>query len=134
MKVERTVMPAVLNVDTAVRGYHVYRTVWDPSPAECFVVLHQPDNDHDRHAMAVYGMDEPGQIVGHLPHEISRISHYFTRHDGKIMGEVTGSRRYCREVGGTEIPCVLQFSGTPRNVQILRRAIEELVLSTVTVL
>jgi len=128
------VMPAVLNVDTTVRGYHVYRTVWDPSPGECFVVLHQPGKDQDRHAMAVYGMDEPGQIVGHLPCEISKISHYATRHDGKIMREVTGSRRYCREVGGMEIPCILQFSGTLRNVQILRQAIKELALSTVTVL
>ena len=68
-------MPAVLNVDTTVQGYHVYRTVWDPSPAECFVVLHQPGNDHDCHTMAVYGMGEPGQIVGHFRREISTISH-----------------------------------------------------------
>ena len=127
-------MPAVLNVNTTVRGYHVYRTVWNPTIGEGFVVLHQPGNDHDRHAMGVYRVDEPGLIVGHIAREISRISHYFTMHDGKITGEVTGPRRYCWEVGGMEIPCMLQFSGTPRNVQILRRALEELDLPTVTVL
>jgi len=71
-------MPVVLNVNTTVRGYDVYRTVWDPSPGECFVVLHQPGNNHDCHAMAVYGLDEPGQIVGHIPWEILWISHYCT--------------------------------------------------------
>jgi len=107
-------MPVVLNVNTTVRGYHVCRTVWDPSHGECFVVLHQLGNDHDCHAMTVYGLDAPGQIVGHIPREISRISHYFTMHDEKITGEVTGLCRYCREVSGMEIPCVLQYEETYR--------------------
>ena len=81
--------------------------------------LHQPRNGHDRYAMSVCKVDNAGVIVGHISREISRISHYFTRHDGKITDEVTGLRRYCREVGGMEIPCALQFSGAPRNVQIL---------------
>ena len=67
-------MPAVLNVNTTVRGYHVYRTVWNPTIGEGFVVLHQPGNDHDRHAMGVYRVDEPGLILGHIAREISRIS------------------------------------------------------------
>ena len=97
-------------------------------------MLHQPENEHDRHAMAVFSVEDPGVIVGHIPCEISRISHYFTRHDGKITGEISGVRRYCREVGGMEIPCVLQFSGTTRNIQILRRALEDLALPTVCVI
>ena len=96
-------MPAVLNVNTTVRGYHVYRTVWNPTIGEGFVVLHQPGNDHDHHAMGVYRVDEPGLIVGHIARENSRISHYFTMHDGKITREVTGPRRYCREVGGMHV-------------------------------
>ena len=72
----------------------MYRAVWDPSVGEDFLVLHQPGNGHDHHAMGVYRVDDPGVIVGHIPSEISRISHYSTRHDGKITGEVTGSRRY----------------------------------------
>ena len=56
-------MLAVLNVNTTVRGYHVYRTVWNPTIGEGFVVLHQRGNDHDRHAMGVYRVGEPGLIV-----------------------------------------------------------------------
>ena len=58
-----------LLVKTAIRGYHVYRVVWEPRVRESFVVLHESGNNNDRHAMAVY-RDDPGVIVGHLPHEI----------------------------------------------------------------
>ena len=30
-----------------VRGYHVYRTLWEPFLGEEFVVLHEADNDCD---------------------------------------------------------------------------------------
>ena len=112
----------------------MYRTLWDPSIGDNFKVLHQPENEHNHHAMAVFSVEDPGVIVGHIPREILRISHYFTRHDGKITGEVSGVRRHCREVGGMEIPCAWQFSGTARNIQILRRTLEDLALPTVSVI
>ena len=43
-------------------------------------------------AMAVYHNEEPGVIVGHLSREIAKTCYYFTRHKGKISGEVAGSR------------------------------------------
>ena len=76
-----------LLVKTAIRGYHVYRVVREPRVRESLVVLHESGNDNDRHAMAVY-RDDPGVIVEHLPCEISKTCHYFTRHEGKISGEV----------------------------------------------
>jgi len=96
-------MPWILIVSTTVRGYHVYRAVWNLSIGEDFVVLLQAGNGHDCHAMAVYRLDDPGVIVGHIP----------TRHNGKITGEVTGLRRYCKMVGSIGIPCILQFLGQP---------------------
>ena len=55
----------------------------------------------------------PGVLVGHLPKEISRHCHYFTVHEGKICGEVSGPRQYSHalERGGLEIPCILTFTG-----------------------
>ena len=61
---------------------------------EAFIVLHESGNDHDRHEMAVYCDEDPGVIVGHLPRKILKTCDYFTRHEGKISGKVTGHRIY----------------------------------------
>ena len=81
-----------------------------------FVVLHESSNDNDRHAMAIYCDEDPGVIVGHLPREISKTCHYFTRHEGKISGEVTRRRIHSEVAGGMEIPCRLMFTGSSRNI------------------
>ena len=78
-----------LAVDSVVRGYHVYLAVWEPHVEGRFIALHESGNPHDSHVMAVYRNEDPGVIVGHLPRELSRLCHYFTRHEGKITGEVT---------------------------------------------
>ena len=43
-----------LLIETAIRGYHVYRVLWEPYVEETLIVLHGSGNNHDRHAMAVY--------------------------------------------------------------------------------
>ena len=125
-----------LVVSTAVRGYHFYQTVWVPVDGEVFVSLHEADNSSDSHAMGVYLESNPGVIVGHLPREISRYCHYFTMHEGKINGEVSGPRRYSQtlEKGGMEIPCLLTFSGRARNIRRLREHFEGLPSNSVLVL
>lgn len=51
-------MPAILNVDTSVRGYSL------PKPyGKEFVVLHKPDYKHDWHAIGIYRLDNPGVIA-----------------------------------------------------------------------
>ena len=67
---------SILVVKTAIRGYHVYhvyQTVWELCIGDAFFVLHEERNVPDNHAMAVYGDENPGMIVGHLPWEISTI-------------------------------------------------------------
>ena len=88
--------------------------------------VHESDNNKDRHAMVVYCDEDPGVIVGHLPCEISKISHYFTRHNGKITGEVTGHRKCSEEAGGMEVPCRLKFTGSSRNIDKLKQVLREL--------
>ena len=83
-------MSTSLVIQVAIRGYHVYQTVWIPIIGEHFISLHESGNSSDSHAMGIYCDSNPGVLVGHLPKEISRYSHYFTLHDGKISGEVTG--------------------------------------------
>ena len=102
-----------LIVKTAIRGYHVYRVVWEPRVGESFVVLHESGNDNDRHAMAVYRDEDPGVIVGHLPREISKTCHYFTRHDGKISGRVTGCRIHSEVARAWKSPEVYWYMVAP---------------------
>ena len=74
-------MSFMLVVKTAVRGYHVYRTLWEPHVGEEFIVIQESGNSHDRYMMAVYCSDEDlGIIVGHLPQEISKTCHCFKGH------------------------------------------------------
>ena len=43
-----------LTIWTAVHAFHVYNDFWMPTIAKDFVGYHQWDNEHDRHAVAVY--------------------------------------------------------------------------------
>ena len=52
-----------------IRGYHVYRTLWDPAIKDNFVILYQTDNKHNCHAIVVFSVEDPGVIVGHIPRE-----------------------------------------------------------------
>ena len=74
-------MSSTLVVKTAVCGYHVHRTVWEPHVGEGLIVIQVSGNSYDRYVMAVYHRDKyPGIIVGRLPKEIFETYHYFTRH------------------------------------------------------
>ena len=116
-----------LVVQTAVRGYHVYQVVWIPTIGEHFVSLHESGNSSDTHAMGVYCDSSPGLLVGHLPKEISRYCYYFTLHDGKISGEVTGPRQHSGiSSGGMEIPCLLTLSGRASHIRRIKQFIETL--------
>ena len=110
-------------VKTAVRGYHVYQGVWEPSRGD--LCLHESENKHDQYAMAVYRSDTPG-IVAHLPKEISKMCYYYIRHNGKISGKVTGRRQYSEKAGGIEVPCELKFSGSAKKVRKLRQLLTDL--------
>jgi hypothetical protein len=65
-----------LIVDTAVRGYHIYRDIWHPETGESFICRQESDNEHDRYAVAVHMNENESQIVGHLPRELSKVCWY----------------------------------------------------------
>ena len=120
----------MVNVETAIRGYHVYQTVWKPAIGEEFISLHEKENGHDPHAMGVY---YEGKLVGHLPKEASKYCHYFTLHNGNIRGRVTG-RRKSSPAGGMEIPCLLTFAGSERIVTKMKQLLQDLDSASVKVL
>ena len=90
-------------VKTAVWGYHVYQVLWQPQIHDSFIAVHEEGNTHHKYAMAVYRSEEPTVVVGHLPREIAKACYYFSKHNGRITGVVTGRRvhvlvRECQKI------------------------------------
>jgi len=53
------------NIHTSVRGYHVYKDVWEAALGQLLPCQRQPGNTHDPYAVAVVETGVATQIVGH---------------------------------------------------------------------
>ena len=62
-------------------------------------------------------MFRDGNIVGHVPGELSRIFWLFLKHEGNIECEVTG-RRKCEK--GLEVPFSYRLKGSASMVETTR--------------
>ena len=62
-------------------------------------------NVHDRCAVC---LRKSGAIVGHVPHEISRVLGTFIRHGGNVSCRVSGRRKLGH---GLEVPCTYVLAG-----------------------
>lgn len=100
-----------LQLDSCIRGHHVYKTIWTPSLGESLSLKSESGNSHDRFAISVL-KDE--HIVGHVPREVSQFFFYFMQHNGTITVKVTGHRRYGR---GLEVPCVYTLTVKPKHIR-----------------
>ena len=95
-------------LSSAVRGYHVYRDVWEPSVGEKLVARREFDNQFDKCAVKVLNGEE---TVGHLPREYSRIAWYFLACGGSISVQVSGRHQHCKQLcGRVEIPRRVTFT------------------------
>ena len=89
---------AEFSLNAAVRGFHVYRTVWSPHLGQRLKTKREHENTEDCFAIAVrthsntYGHTgiDVGPIVGHLPRELSQILWYILLHGEACECEVTG--------------------------------------------
>ena len=108
---------------SCVRGYHVYRAIWDAVIGEDLVCERETTNEHDRYAVAVV---KDGVVIGHLPRTISRPCSLFLRRGNSIMCRVTGHRRYSADLpqGGLEIPCVLRFEGKLKEITKIKKFVK----------
>ena len=100
-------------LDSVVRGHHVYKTIWTPFLGEILTAIAEPGNSHDRHAVCVK-KEGHGEIVGHVPRELSRTVWHFLMHGGQLTGEVNGRRKLGN---GLEVPCVYKFTGSRKLVK-----------------
>ena len=81
----------------------------------------EENNEHDKYAVAV--KDESGQIVGHVPTEISRPFSKRIRDYGEIEAECIGHRFNAGQGKGLEIPEDYKLIG---NQQYLKRLVRKL--------
>ena len=124
------------SVETIVRGYHVYRAVWEAAVGQVLPCQRERGNAHDPYAVAVLNR---GVIVGHLPRAISSVCYLFLGREGTIQCQVTGTRQYSVDLpqGGLEVPCKLTFSGEARLIikvqKLLQEALDSGLLTSCTV-
>ena len=102
-----------------VRGFHVYREIWEASEGEVLPCTREVNNLHYPFSVAV---KKDSIIVGHVPRKVSAICSLFLKRGGSIMCRVTGSKRYSADLpqGGLEIPAILTFTGDPTRVEKIK--------------
>ena len=106
-----------------VRGYHVYKDIWDAAEGEVLECVREVNNHHDPFAVA---MVKNRYVVGHVPRNISALCSLFLRHSGVISCRINGSRRYLADLpqGGLEIPCILVLTGELPFINKTKKLIE----------
>ena len=97
-------------IESCVRGYHIYKETWTPLVGEEYECRIEPDNSEDPYAVAIVAA---GSTVGHVPRVMSAAFSLFLRREGQIVCTITGSRRYSHDLpqGGLELPCTYKLSG-----------------------
>ena len=111
----------MLSTESFIRGYHAYMDIWTPVEDEMLRLIPEPV---DRNAVAVM---KEGQIVGHVPFNLSPIISLFLRRDvNKAFARVTGGKVNRGAGYGLEIQFVYQFYGPKPYIDKLREVIDSL--------
>ena len=94
-----------VSIESCVRGFHIYKEMWNPVIGEMLACQPQFGNIHDPYAVAM--VPSNSSIVGHVPHHISAVCNFFIQRGGNMVCQVTGRRRHSSNLvqGGLEIPC-----------------------------
>ena len=99
----------ILTVQSAVRGFHVYKAIWQPEEGEKLIREHEENNKYDLYAIKMCRpLDR--KIVGHLPTEISRITRFMIARGPMVEAQVkstgkssTGIKHKSNKPGSTDI-------------------------------
>ena len=82
------------SIDSTVRGFHVYKDIWNPEIGKVLMCEQEFGNLHGPYVVSV--VCEDNVIVGHVPRTISALCYFFLRRNGTILCQVTGRRRRSR--------------------------------------
>ena len=114
---------AIYELNSCVRGYHVYRKLWKPSIGRKYLCRRDPDNKYDPFAVAVMNN---ASIVGYVPRKFSDIiSPFLMLKETTLSCKVTGEEQVSLDLpqSGIEIPCTYIFSGRSKDILVLQRDI-----------
>ena len=87
----------ILTVQSAIRGFHVYESIWQPREAEKLMCEHEENNKYDLFAIKVCRTLDR-KIAGHLPIEILRITRFIMALGTIVEGQLTAAH-YRRSPG-----------------------------------
>ena len=91
-----------MSIEATVRGYRAYLDNASVRIGEILACEMELDNSHDKYAVAVKNKD--GNLVGHVPKELSRLFHEFLNDFGELEAECIGNRLNAGKGKGVEIP------------------------------
>ena len=102
-----------------VCGCHIFKSFCDAPIGSVLSSKHEDDPQslfYDKYAIALINSELVA--VGHLPKFVSKLTHFFVKHAGKIRCEITGSKRYSSDLeqGGLEIPAKIIFQNSSKRI------------------
>ena len=110
------------NLDSCIKGYHVYQEVCSPELLEEQNAVPEPSNVIDKYMVCV---QRDGEVVGHLMKgksgRFAKTIFYFLRADKKndCTVVVTGKAINRGDREGMQMPCTLHFNGAKRFIDIV---------------
>ena len=109
----------MFSVDYCVRGYRIFKRLWDAPIGSILSAKHEDDPQSlvpDKYAIALANSDSV--TVGDLSKFVSKLAHFFVKHDGEIRCKITGSKRYSSdlELGGLEISAKIIFHNSNERI------------------
>ena len=116
------IVKASTEIGTYVKGYHVYKNIWEPIVNEELEAGMEPDNVMDKYAVCV---KRNTSIVGHLPldknRKLAKMISYFLRADQDAEWKVviTGKEVNLGDGKGIQVLCKLKISSPRKMVEIL---------------
>ena len=111
------------SIDSAVRGFHVYKDIWNPEIDEVLLCEQEFGNLHDPYTVSV--VREDNVMVGYVPRTISALCYFFLRRNGMIICQITGRRHHSVDLpqGGMEVLCTLTFVGQSQYIKKVQKLI-----------
>ena len=110
----------VYTFESVIRGYHIYKEIWDAEFSDELYCEIEETNQHDRHAVSLV---KNGEIVGHIPRENSKISKFYIKRGGSISCQVTGKRQ--NNNCGLEIPAIYTYTGNKKDTESLEKLLKK---------
>ena len=117
-----------LRIPSWIRGFHVYKDWWTPTCGEILPLQPEPGNTEDKNAVAVL---KESRVIGHIPYHLANtkdrtgiITHFISKPTNRGSVEVSGKAVNRGGGLGMEIPCVYNFDGQSKHVNLLQQLID----------